>query len=238
MADAGPGVDVDVDGLAASDDDAQASSDAEGGATLDPSLLGWWSFDDLTGASVADLSGRGNVAILSGDAVITQTGTHAKGAVSLSKEGKVDIPSLSGASFPRTGTLSLWFKWRTMDLPDHVGVFDLWTSDRSHVFLRHANGDVAGHFQVAFQDSSPGYPFVWGFDVPAETWAHVVITWDEAALRGAIYVNGAVVAERGYDRDFAPTGQVVQLGVDFDGAIDELRLYGRVLGADEIAALP
>ncbi len=224
---------------ASADGAPDGAPDVEAGVT-DPTLIGWWSFDDATGATVPDLSGHGHEAILMGDTVISKATAHAGGAAVVSGAGaRINVPTLAGAAFPRTGTLSIWFRWEQMETSDHVGVFDLYATERSHVFLRHANEDPAGVFQFALQASGPvDYPFSAGFGVPSKTWAHVVLTWDEAAEQARLLVDGALVQTGSYKSAFAPTEQLFQLGVDLHGAIDEVRLYSRALDPGEASLLP
>lgn len=225
-------------GDGASPETGDANVDAEAG---DDTLVGWWSFDQATGVNVPDLTGRGHDAVLRGNAAITLTNAHAGGAVLVFRTGGgwVDVPSLAGDAFPRSGTLSLWFRWDVMDAAEQAGVFDVWTEDRRHLFVRHANGRPVEQFQFAAQDVGPvGYPYAAGFTTPAMTWTHLVLTWDETAQATALYVDGALEASGAFSSTFAPTQQLFQLGVGLTGAIDEVRLYRRVLGAQEVSLLP
>jgi hypothetical protein len=61
--------------------------------------------------------------------------------------------------------------------------------------------------------------------VSANTWHHLAATYDGATLTA--YLDGSVVAGR----------DVGNLGNRWDGQIDDVRLYERVLSPDEIAAL-
>ena len=88
-------------------------------------------------------------------------------------------------------------------------------------------------------------PFVCYLDrsLFANTWAHVAVTFDSAKLR--LHVNGAQVAEHALPIP-GPASEMGGLvigghrngtGRNFDGLIDEVALWQRVLGADEISAL-
>ena len=76
-----------------------------------------------------------------------------------------------------------------------------------------------------------------------ETWYHVALTWDSGDY--VVYVNGEVVAEGTYTglstiHPFAwigNDGNPVTEGTEaFGGLLDEVRLYDRALGAEEILA--
>ena len=89
---------------------------------------------------------------------------------------------------------------------------------------------------------APGAPEA----VPTNTWVHLAGTYDGATVR--LYVNGAEVASEPLTGTFAHDRTPVILGGNgnndsgvptelFPGRIDELMLYARALGADEIARL-
>ena len=79
-------------------------------------------------------------------------------------------------------------------------------------------------------------------DVPQMKWAHLAGTWDGTTKR--IYVNGVMVASTASQISYDTHN--IYLGADenngtlalpFDGELDDLRVYNRVLSASEIAAL-
>ena len=68
--------------------------------------------------------------------------------------------------------------------------------------------------------------------LPLNTWSHLALSYDGATLRS--YVDGALVGS-GARAGLTAAGSL-QLGRDFSGLLDELRVYDRALGAAEIAA--
>jgi len=82
--------------------------------------------------------------------------------------------------------------------------------------------------------------------VAQNTWVHLAGTYDGATVR--LYVDGVEVANQPLTGSFAHDRTPVILGGNgndasgvptelFPGRIDELMLFGRALGADEIARL-
>jgi hypothetical protein len=213
---------------------------ADGGpdAALDPHLVGSWSFEETSGTTAHDSSGHGHDAVLIGAPSFVSSGVRG-GAIELHGGDSIAINSLAGAGFPRTGSVSLWFRWDSMNAANSVGIFDDYAADRDHVFIRHPNGAPVGAWQAALQHASDAAPYVWvdEFDVTAGKWSHVVLTWDEQAKSVSWYIDGGLKAKAPYSAPFAPFDEVVLLGKALVGAIDEVRIYDRVLDATDVAAL-
>jgi len=72
------------------------------------------------------------------------------------------------------------------------------------------------------------------------TWTHLAATYDGAFLR--LYVNGTLAVERAASGVLATSSRPLRIGhndVDggvFLGRIDEVRVYARALGAQQIQA--
>ena len=78
--------------------------------------------------------------------------------------------------------------------------------------------------------------------VPKMTWAHVAGTWDGTTKR--LYIDGVLVASAASQISY--DGKPIYLGADesngslvlpFDGVLDDLRVYNRVLSDSELGAL-
>jgi hypothetical protein len=78
--------------------------------------------------------------------------------------------------------------------------------------------------------------------IPTEEWHHLAGTWDGATKR--LFFDGALVAET--DAGVEYDDHAIYLGGDqnngaealhWDGVLDDLRIYGRVLPGDELAVL-
>jgi len=76
--------------------------------------------------------------------------------------------------------------------------------------------------------------------LPVNTWTHLAATYDGAFLR--LYVNGTLAVERAASGVLATSSRPLRIGhndVDggvFLGRIDEVRVYARALGAQQIQA--
>jgi hypothetical protein len=216
------------------------ASDAGRDAARDPSLVAEYSFEEQPGATTSrDSSGNDLHGLVQGDATFVTDGVRG-GALKVGGTGFFVVNALAAGLFPRTGTLSLWFRF---DFPPVVGpgrsVFDNWDKTRAHVFVRYEDSGNPGEFQIGLQPvtASGTYAGVIGFVPQRKKWTHVVVTWDEAAQEGAAFVDGASLGRSTYDQPFVPTNQLFRMGESLVGGIDEVRLFRRAFTDAEAIAL-
>ncbi|MEM9596180.1 MAG: LamG-like jellyroll fold domain-containing protein [Acidobacteriota bacterium] len=195
-------------------------------------LTGFWRFDEGVGTVTVDASTGGHDGTITGAAWAFGSVGH---ILEFTAPGdRVDIPS--AAAFSRPGTLSLaaWVRvdggsgYRSViDVRDgNIDGYDLFIDPQGRAFMRVDNATVTGSTSVA--DGS---------------WHHLVAVYDGADL--VLYVDGAedarvtvgaldvdVTAGPRIGAHFSGSGSF-----GFFGAIDEVRIYDRVLGVDEAAYL-
>jgi hypothetical protein len=205
----------------------------------DPSLVAEFSFEDPAGTIARDTSGNGRDAILFGGAAFADKGVRGR-ALTLGTTAYASVNSLAAAGFPRSGTLSLWFRHQLPADGENRAIFDDYDNARSHVFVRHALAADVNAFQVALQpmDNIGDYSFICPFTVLPNVWTHVVVSWNEAKSEGGCWVGGALIKISAYLKPFVPTNQVFRLGEQFIGDIDEVRLYSRALSVAEVDLIP
>lgn len=86
-----------------------------------------------------------------------------------------------------------------------------------------------------FNDASSGYI------IPANTWTHVVVTYDATSLR--FYVNGTLVNSQASPAYNTDASMPLRIGANvgnnefFGGQLDEVRVYNRVLTAGDVSQL-
>lgn len=220
---------------AAADADAPEVDAGVDAPPRDPSIIGEWHFDDTS-----DASGKGNDAVLSGDAVFTADGVRGK-CITLAGTGRIRMSTLWGAGFPTNGTLSFYMKY-TFSLTDPTDrtLVDSWDGTRAHLFVRRPPNATGQEFQAALQPPNTSYAWATNFDVAPGAWTHVVLVWrsgDTTTGEGGLYVGKKLVKRTTIDGPFVPTSQQFDLGNRFIGAIDEVVLYDRALSDAEALAL-
>ncbi len=218
--------------------------------TATPGLLLYYSFDEVTGATVPDLSGNGNDGTLTspfsiaagkvGNALLL-TGTATSG-------GYVTMPA--GILYTSSNmTIATWFKINSTTAP-YQRIFDIGTSSTtSSMFLTPTYGTGGNlHFTIRFALSggTVSRDDIDGTAIPAGQWEHVAVVLD-ASGNGRLYLNGAQVGPTtamkyrptslgSTPNDWIGRSEFVD-NPYFDGAIDEFRIYNRALSAAEISAL-
>jgi hypothetical protein len=215
-------------------------------------LMGYWNFDEGSGSTVKDLSGKGNDGVWGG----TQAGSN--GYYTAGKignyagylNGSSNYVSISSHPVPHGGSawpnfsVSGWVNIPTSS--DCIVFADLLTSSGDNqttgnfVLRIEASTNLLHGFvftgnnttPVAFNSSSP---------VPLNQWTHVAMVSQKRAANITLYVNGvgsSVTSSQSYS---AASRNLTYIGSDelsfFRGSIDDVRLYNRALSAAEIQAI-
>jgi len=209
----------------------------------DTSLVGWWKFDESTGTSANDSSGKGNNGALRGDAKLVAQG-HFGGAILLDGNGDyVDCGRSDIFNIRSAITLTAWV-WADPDFayPDWSGIimrggpntdtFAIYyyrpgnrigfkTTGTTPNWLSSAVGAAAGLFD--------------------KEWHHVAGTYDGATQ--IIYLDGTVLVNAAASGQIETSSGRLLLGAGRDqdpstvclaGRLDDARIYSRALSAAEI----
>ena len=223
---------------------------------LNSGLVGFWSFDgnSMAGTRAHDMSGNSN------HGTLTNGPVRAAGKIgqALSFDGVDDyVNAGSGSSVDNLGplTYSAWIYPKSFGSSGIGNIvtksnaaslskaFNLNRIDISNSieFYVAFNGVVSAHLSAIAPANS----------ISLNTWQHVVAVWDGTKFRSgvAFYVNGVKLSANaaGTDsdgttpvddsiRDFV-IGQNLNTSNPFDGFLDDVRIYNRVLTNDEIKRL-
>jgi len=235
-----------------SDDGPGDAADAGNPPNLLRGLVGLWHCDDGVGSStVADSSGNGNDGTLVNldPALAWAAGPQAgAGALATNDAGYAfvpDSPSIDGIT--TQVTVSAWvFLNGTISTADGYG---------TAISREAGSGDLQYYHLSLYQDGSPTLfigmsATVVGVRVTApqpiarKKWTHLAGTYDGA--RAVLYVNGVEAFSRPISGTFPVDVTPVILGGNgnkvgitewFPGSIDEIALYSRALGPEEIHLL-
>lgn len=218
-------------------------------STGDPVDLGpllWFAFDEAGVGGVPNLGSLGGVAACTDLTCPSPTaGVVGSGAAFDGVDDCAIFPSAPALSELDALTIAGWL--RRDPTPGYdcilckpVGI-EPWNSWRLATY-DDADDVAVGDFRVGTADNT-GISLA--SPIPTATWTHVVGTWDGATM--VLWIDG-VVAQQSPNTSYEVDDQPVYLGCDDDhdiigitnfltGSIDEVRLYDRVLGDDEIAEL-
>ncbi|HEX6161876.1 MAG TPA: LamG-like jellyroll fold domain-containing protein [Vicinamibacterales bacterium] len=208
--------------------------------------LGWWKLDDTAGTVAVDASGNGNTGTASGGVTINVPGAQS-GAFNFNL-GEVRVPFGSGALAPATTSLSVsgWVNpsgWNCAGFGQCAIVSNEALPGQAFLDgygLRIINGGTLLQFCWG-AEATTGHCTYAAYAFPTGVWTHVAGTYDGATFRS--YINGNLVLAEDFAMPPLDTTQDLVIGalpsgnLRFEGAIDDVRVYGRTLAAAEVADL-
>jgi hypothetical protein len=209
-------------------------------------VVGYWKLDDAPGSAIArDSSGWGNDGTLIDlmPAAAWVAGGRAGGALEVQGTGAVQVAdSASIDSISGAVTVAAWVYLEGT-------IVDFGTALSRQVGTSY---EQYYHLSITAQDRPATYIttdqklYLQGpTAVARNTWVHIAVTYDGAMVR--LYLDGAEVAKGAQSGTFPADHNPVLLSGNIDamsdraesfpGRLDEVMLYRRALGADEIARL-
>ncbi|WP_328506437.1 LamG-like jellyroll fold domain-containing protein [Streptomyces sp. NBC_00391] len=229
----------------------------------EPALLANWGFDEASGATAADATGRGNPLQLQTGAAFAATENPAHGNV-LELDAEKLGRATSTVSLDESGSFSLagWVNLAAQSKLDDTtvahspSVFSHPGAERNSLRLwyRQEAGQVIGDWNFGrYETDVLGGPAVAAVSDEVNSpggWVHVVAVFDSVNKSIHLYVSG----QRQGDEDgvlseeaFQPTGPLMvggarrhdngEWGNALPGQLDDLRVYAGVLSDDEITQL-
>jgi hypothetical protein len=203
---------------------------------VSPNLVGAWGFDEPSGSTATDASGKGNTGTIT-SATRTASGRFG-GALSFNGSNSwVTIPDANTLDLTTGMTMEAWVRpsaignlWRAVMIKEQPGdlIYALYAGDSKG----HAGADVFTNGDKSVVGTAT---------TPLDTWTHLAATYDGANLR--LYVNGVQAASKAVTGSIRASTGALRIGGNsiwsdewFSGLIDEARLYNRALTAAEIQA--
>ncbi|MEK7604750.1 MAG: LamG domain-containing protein [Patescibacteria group bacterium] len=210
---------------------------------LNSGLLGHWTFDgknvNWATGSTTDASGNGNYGSLTGMSTTT-TPVGGKVGQALRFNGSSSyVPLLPSLGVTAQGTWSAWFKTTSSGNNEIIGKDIL-----SGTNYNHRVAVISG--QVQFLDNIAGvnsYTLTSAGTYNDGKWHFMTATWGAGAK---LYVDGVLVGSS-VSNAADNTGTYISIGRNnnenagatwyFNGSIDEVRTYNRILSASEVRQL-
>lgn len=199
-------------------------------------LVAAYGFEEVSGATVVDASGKGN----HGQKQYTKRITNGRFGKALSLDGVSSLITVNDSDSLdlTTGmTLEAWV-YNTATTADWGAL--LWkdtTDGKDGVYYLYGTSPSYGPF--AGLGSSQDVTGTANF--PTNTWVHLAATYDGQYQR--LYVNGEQVSARAQQGAISKSTGVLRIGADtwagdwgdcFKGYIDEVRIYNRALTPQEV----
>ncbi len=199
--------------------------------------VAWWSFDQDEGSQVRDLTGNGHDGTIHGP-VERVPGLSGR-ALSFPGDPGAHVSVRHGGSldFDTAMTLEAWVK-RTDTGTRWDGIISNGAGNRGYQLF---HSEIFQTLMLYINTDEQGYASVGGEHIPIGEWMHVAAVFDSEAEVARLYQNGRLTGERAFRGRIANHPEEFQLGASrypFDGyrgLLDEVKLYGRALSAEEIA---
>lgn len=199
----------------------------------DNGLVGYWHLDENIASTTYDASGFGNTGTLT-NGPMWQSASNCKAGTCLSFDGVNDYVNVANNSVLQVSnfTIAAWVKRDVLDnsfreiVRKGVDYF-LLINNENELALGIENADFANGYAL----SGTG------------NWEHVAATFDNSTRAIKIYLNGNLVHSLTAQLTLSVGTDPLRIGateVDtqfFDGQIDEVRIYNRVLSAAEVQNL-
>jgi hypothetical protein len=196
-------------------------------------MVGAWGFDEASGTTTADASGKGNTGTING-ATRTAGGKYG-GALTFNGTSNWVTVNDSASLHLTTGmTVEGWVNpttlagsWRALAVKETA------TGLAWALYPAGDAGFPSGHAFTANEQWARGTAVL-----PLNTWSHVATTYDGTTIR--IYVNGVQVGTKAQSGPLVTSTQPLRFGGDalwpewFKGSLDEIRVYDHALTAAEI----
>jgi fibronectin type 3 domain-containing protein len=204
--------------------------------TVDPTgLVAAYGFEEASGTTAVDSSGKGNTGTLVNGPVRATTGKFGRTLTFDGTNDYVNVPDASSLDLTNAVTMEAWVNlataggaaWRTALMKEQPGGL---------AYGLYANTDTnrpSAHVYTTSEIDSRGTA-----QVAANTWTHLAATYDGATLR--MYVNGVQTSSKAVTGAVVNSASALRIGGNsiwgeyLSGRIDEVRLYRRVLSAAEI----
>lgn len=212
--------------------------------SLTRGLAGYWPFDEGSGSTAGDETELGNDGTING---ASWNGSGQVGGESLSFDGTDDNVDLGTPRTESPLTVSAWINpsnW-TGNRFNYVVGYEQGSSPYIGYVIRDDDNATSGsEFQIRIKDGSGTAIEVSGSRPSTGSWTHVALTYSsDGTLTG--YKGGSSFGTASGDGSITQVSTNVWVGDSpgfstnrvFDGSIDDVRVYGRVLSQPEIDAL-
>jgi hypothetical protein len=207
---------------------------------IDPSLVGWWTFDEGSGTVAKDLSGKSVDGTFFGEPKWGQDGDH-RGVLLF--DGTDDYVFIDGLFQVPVYTISLWF--RVDNGSGQRDIFSAYAVGVAHGILLEMQADGTLRYLHRYPLGTGGGTNIYTTTTYDDgAWYHAAMVKSVDTI--ALYINGELLDTATDTSEFNPGDMFgVALGcLDderglarmFPGAMDDVRIYDRPMSQEEIQA--
>ena len=193
----------------------------------DPSLVGWWRFDEGSGSVATDSSGNGLDGTIEG-----ATWTAGQSGSALEFDGTDDAVRIPEFATGEAQTITAWIKIDSVS----GGQKQMFNGNGPpHMNFELATGAIEGRVYTGSSNIT-----LTGPEVPVGDWTHVAWAYDHPGNRSELFIDGLSVALGEETAPLAHTSPSVigrhptSTTATFLGVIDDVHIYSRALIEAEI----
>ena len=210
-----------------------------GGAALSDGLWGFWPMYEGSGLIAKDISGNGHAAALDPAAasdIVSWDGSVLDLDVNDSSVGAVGtFGRISGTPFGGSMSVTAFIRVESYPTTQNYGRSQIVTKQNSSQFFVDPDGHLGTWINNGTKNISTG-------KVNIGQWHYVAVTFDDNADVENVYIDGVLDTTHTQTGSMNVNGDVaIGAALDgyyhFEGYIDQLRIYNRVLSAAEIIQL-
>ena len=204
----------------------------------DPALVGWWKFDEGIGDTTADSSGNENHGTLHGPVEWTTEGKIGGALKFTGPYNYVLVQDSPELNPTREITLAAWIN------PSWTGNNRILQKSTEGTDTQYRLTKGGGGNNMRFHIPPASNFDVTGNIPPAGEWTHLAATYDGSMIR--VYYDAVVVGEVAWSGEMNVTDGPLFIGNkwskapagdEFNGIMDDVRIYNRALSQSEIQKL-
>ena len=211
-------------------------------SSLQKGLVGHWTMsqDSLKGSLLADKTPYENDGTIYGATFTTDRKGQANKAMSFDGNDYIDLGNSDTLSIRNKITISAWIKTEG-SINEQAILFDTFAEGTIPIeFYINKVNDII----FASYDNGLIFSMASNTKIPLNTWTHVLVSFDKDLTTKAkkIYINGALDKTSDDQKILSTRNGTIRIGSYgtswcFNGSIDDVRIYNRVLSETEIKTL-
>ncbi|MHC4188180.1 MAG: LamG domain-containing protein, partial [Planctomycetota bacterium] len=214
---------------------------------VDPDLLLWWKFDETSGTTASDSSGNGRDGTLNGDPKWVPG--QINGALDFGGDGDHVINTAAGSAMNGLSalTVALWVKSDVTGTDSGFIIFEApgGTDDRDIRYDQDGGEGDINLIKYGITSTGGNPEDESSANTQTTDWQHIAVVWSSGNQQ-ELYINGVLDIPTeiagavtgtltGYDRVMVGKGGKDEGATEgWDGLVDDVRIYSRVLTEEEI----
>ena len=198
-------------------------------------LVGYWKFDEASGSTACDASGKGNTGTLV-NGPLWAVGKVGSALYFDGIDDSVTISDSNSLDVSNSFTLSAWVN-PASSFTDFRSIL---VKNYKYFLYASVAGYCGSGSPLAGFDEQSSNTLCQPSPLPTNAWTHLAATYTGSTLM--LYRNGVAVASSNVTKTLSPSTGTLQIGAsqfgeNFKGLIDEVRVHNRALSNTEIQAI-